>query len=419
MSVPRARGAAHDGISIPPPRREGDNGRMPNRLVPVLVAVALALVAALAVRPALADGAPPVAVQERTLKLPKLPAGGDTSTNLPEDGAIKMPFVTGGAPGVAKRINAAVWGEMLDGVPVPTTPGKTFTPPSGKEVQGTSSLQYKAQFIPAASPRLLSLALDGEGCGAYCENFEHTRLFDLRDGRPVSLGDLLTPDGFAVVGRRIDAERRRAYRKQVRELEGAIKAAAGRKKKDADDDSDDRLAMNKDCLERVDGQPSTPWWLVNEGFSLDGRGGMKLTRYRCSNHAGRALDDVGDVTIAIPAADLQGLLTAYGLAVVQQQGDAPAPPARFDGRELHGRLGGAAITMKLEPLHEGADTQGWYAYDRYRTPIRLAVRLEGGQVVAVEETASQGRFELTIAGGSLAGTWADKDRHKELPAIVQ
>ena len=75
--------------------------------------------------------------------------------------------------------------------------------------------------------------------------------------------------------------------------------------------------------------------------------------------------------------------------------------------------------MKLEPLHEGADTQGWYAYDRYRTRIKLAVQLQGGQVVAVEQTASQGRFELTIAGGSLAGTWADKDRSKELPVVVQ
>lgn len=401
--------------SIAPKRRGGDNAHMPKRLV----FLALALAAAGAAFPALADGAPPVAVHERSLKLPKEPRRADTSTNLPEDGAIRMPFVTGGAPGVAKRINAAVWGEMLDGVPVPTAPGKTFTPPPGKEVQSTSSLKYKAEFIPAASPRLLSLALDGEGCGAYCENFDYTRLFDLRDGRRLSLGDLLTPDGFADLGRRVDTERRSAYRKQVRELEGAIKAAARRKKKDPDDDSADRLAMNKDCLERVDSEPSTPWWLVNEEFSLDGHGGMKVTRNRCSNHAGRALDDVGDITIAIAAAELQGLLTPYGLSVVQQQGDAPAPPARFDGRELHGRVGAAAITMKLEPLHEGGDTQGWYAYDRYRTPIKLAVHLQGGQVVAVEQTGSQGRFELTIAGGSLAGTWADTDRHKVLPAIVQ
>jgi hypothetical protein len=383
---------------------------MPQRLV----FLAFALAAAGTVLPALADDAPPVAVQARALKQARPAAGTE-----PRDGAIKMPFVSGGAPGVAGRINAAVWAEMLDGVPVPTRPGRTFTPPPGKEVQGTNQLEFKATLLPAADPRVLSLALDGEGCGAYCENFNYTRTFDLRDGRRLSLGDLLSVDGFADVGRRVDAARRGAYRKQLRLLEGALKAAARSRKKDADDDTDDRNAMNRDCLERVDSQPSTPWWLVSEEFALDGRGGMKVTRFRCSNHAGRALDDVGDITIAIPAAELQGLLTPYGLAVVQQQGDAPAPPARFDGRELHGRVGGAAITMRLEPLREGVDTPGWYAYDKYRTPIKLAVRLQGGEVVATEQAASQGRFTLTIAGGTLAGTWTDKDHAKELPAIVQ
>lgn len=392
-----------------------DNGGMPKRLVPF----ALALAAVGAVLPALADGGPPLVVQTRTLKLPEAPAGAETRANVPEDGAIRMPYATGGAPGVARRINAAVWSELLDGVPVPAGPGKTFTPPPGQEMQGTRSLDYQAAFIPAAAPRVLSLALDGEACGAYCENFDHTRAFDLRDGRGLSLGDLLTVDGFAEVGRRVDAARRAAYRKQVRLLEGALEAAARSNKKDPDDDTDDRLAMNEDCLERVDSQPSTPWWLLDEEFALDGHGGMTLTRSRCSNHAGRALDDVGDIAIAIPAAELQRLLTPYGLAVVQQRGDAPAPPIRFDGRELHGRVGGASITMKLEPLHEGVDTPGWYAYDKYRTPIRLAVRLQGGQVVATEQAASHGRFELTIGGGTLAGTWSAQDHGKELPAIVQ
>lgn len=386
-----------------------------------LASLAVVLSASFATLPALADGAPAVAVQSRVLKLPKAPPGGDASGNLPEDGAIKMPFVTGGSPGVAKRINAAVWGEMLDGVPVPTTPGKTFTPPSGKEVQGTSSLDFKAAFIPADNPRVLSLALEGEGCGAYCENFDDKRLFDLRDGRSLVLGDLLTPEGFAAVGRRLDAERRAAYRKQLRELALVAKAAAKAAKKDADADEDtgNRIAMNKDCLEQVDSQPSTPWWLASEGFALDGHGGITVTKGRCSNHASRALDDVDQVTISIPSAELHGLLTPYGLSVVQQQGDAPAPPPGFDGRELHGRVGGAAVTMKLEPFKEGAETAGWYFYDKYRTPIKLSAHREGGQVIAVEQTASEGKFDLTSAGGSLAGTWADKDRRKELPVILQ
>jgi len=387
---------------------------MPTRLASVALSLALAgaAIAALAAAPA------PIAVQERPLVLPKLPAGADPPMNVPEDGAVKLPFVTGGPPGVAPRINAAVWRALLDGAVAPTAPGKTWTPPADKLPQGTTSLAYTAQLIPADAPRLLALDFSGEGCGAYCEEFAQTHVFDLRDGREVVLGDLLTVEGFAAVGHRLDAERRRAYQKQLRELQGALRSAH-KGKKDADDDTADRVELDRTCLEQVASQPSTPWWLVGEVFSLDGRGGLALTKGRCSNHAARALDDVGDITVRIPAADLRPWLTPYGLAVLRQEGDAPPPSAAFDQRALHGTLGGMPITMKLEPLREGADTRGSYAYDKYRTPIAIVVRRDGSQVLGTEQTTSQGRFDLTISGGTLAGTWADKDGRKNLPVILQ
>ena len=376
----------------------------------------LALAAAGFVAPMLAAGLPPIAVQQRLLVLPELPAGADMPMNLPEDGAVKLPFVTGGAPGVAGRINAAVWREMLDGATAPTTPGKTWTPPRDKLPQGTNSLQYTVDLFPAANPRLLSLSFSGEGCGAYCEEYTSTRLFDLRDGREVSLGDLLTVDGFAALGHRLDAERRRAYQAQVRELRAALKAAPKGRKKNDDDDTSDRLALNETCLQQAESQPSTPRYLVGDTVSLDGHGGLRLTRDRCSNHANRALDDVDEVKVAVPAADLKAWLTPYGLAVVRQEGDAPPPPAMFAGRELHGRLAGLAVTMKLEPPRDGVDTHGTYEYDKFHTPIPLTLRKEGDTLRAFEQA---GEFELTPAGGSLVGTWRDKDHRKDLPVILQ
>ena len=71
---------------------------MPIRLASAALSLALAGAAVAA----------PIAVQERPLVLPKLPAGADRPMNVPEDGAVKLPFVTGGPPGVAPRINAAV-----------------------------------------------------------------------------------------------------------------------------------------------------------------------------------------------------------------------------------------------------------------------------------------------------------------------
>ena len=367
---------------------------------------------------ALSAEPPAVSVQSRTLVIPKMRPGAETPMNTPEEGAVKLPFVTGGLPGVARRINEAIWREMLDGAAAPTAPGKTFTPPPDKLPEGTTSLEFTARFIPASAPRILSLDFSGEGCGAYCEDFTATHLFDLRDGREILLGDLLSVEGFAAVGRRVDAQRRRAYQEQIRALQAAKKSSRGAKKAEQDDD-EDRLTLNQDCLKQIDSEPSTPRWLVADVFSLDGHGGLAVSVGRCSNHAMRALDDVGEISVAIPAAELKAALTPYGLYVVRQEGEGAAPPSNFDGRELHGRVGGLPVTMKLEPLRAGADTAGWYAYDKYRTPIALTVRQEGGALHASEKTETQGRFELSANGGTLTGTWSDKSDRKRLPVILQ
>ncbi|MBU1360475.1 MAG: hypothetical protein KKC85_12085 [Gammaproteobacteria bacterium] len=386
---------------------------MPTRTRSVVFAILCSSFAALS----LAADLPQIKVQSRELVMPELPAGSERPMNLPEDGAIKMPFVTGGAVGVAGRINDSVWRDMLDGLPAPSTPGRTFTPPPDRLPQGTISLDYTTRFIPKTQPRLLSLAFSGEGCGAYCEDYSVDWTFDLRDGRKLVLGDLLTPEGFAAVGRQVDGERRSAYGQQVRKLRAALRSLG--KHKIDDEDLAERLALNEDCLKQVDSSPTAPKRLLAESFKIDGRGGIVMSRGRCSNHAMRALDDVGDLSIPIAAAPLKPMLTAYGRAVVRAEGDAPPPPDNIDGRELHGRLGNMAITMKLEPFQDGVETRGWYAYDKYRTPIALAVRKDGDDVQAVEQTTGRGRFDLTPAGASLAGTWSDKDERKELPVVLQ
>ena len=289
----------------------------------------LTLAAASATVPAFAADTPPVKVQGRLLVLPPLPADSEVPMNVPQDGAVTMPWVVGGPPGVARRINDAVWREVLDIEPAPTQPGDTFTPPPDQLPQGTVSLTYSAAFIPAATPRLLSLDFSGEACGAYCEDFTHTRLFDLRDGRQLSLGDLLTAKGFADIGRRVDAQRRSAYRQQVRQLKAVLKSAP-EDQNDSESDDADRLALNEECLRRVAAEPSTPDSLLSHSFKLNSRQALELSIGRCSNHASRALDDVGDITVTIPAAALKTLLTSYGRAVVPHQGDAQ-PPAEGAG----------------------------------------------------------------------------------------
>jgi hypothetical protein len=296
--------------------------------VPVSIALVVAMGAGVT---RLAAAVPPVVVFPRVLAMPLPPTGGELPLNVPLDGALTMPWVVGGEPGVARRINDAVWREMLDGASAPTGPGDTFTPPPDQLPQGTVSLGYQAELMPKVNPRLLTLDFSGEACGAYCEEFTLTRVFDLRDGRLISLGDLLTATGFAVVGRRVDSQRRSAYRKQVRQLQASRRSASGDQKDSVIDDAG-RLALNEACLRRVDAEPSTPESLLGHSFKFNSLQGLELLVGRCSNHASRALDDVGEITVTIKAPDLKASLTPYGQALLLQQRKAP----------LHGNNAGHA-----------------------------------------------------------------------------
>jgi hypothetical protein len=142
-----------------------------------------------------------------------------------------------------------------------------------------------------------------------------------------------------------------------------------RNRTDREIDAADRPALNQDCLKRVDTEPRTAAWLPSYPFKLNNSNGLLLSIGRCSDHAKKTLDAIGDIKIkiTIPAADLKASLAPYHRAVV----------------------------------------------------LALAVRQEGSDVLAVEQTGSQGHFELMIEGGSLVGTWPDKDNGQRLPVIFQ
>lgn len=384
----------------------------------------LTLCVAAALPTAHAAGVSTVSITQRAFVRPKLPANADVPINVPEDGAVKLPFVTGGALGVAARINQAVWRKVFDGAVAPTSPGKTFTARADALPQGITTVDYTTRFLPAINPRLVSFTFSGEGCGAYCEEFTEAHTFDLRDGREIAIGDLLTLDGFVDVGRRVDADRKRKYQKEVTDFKALIKASSkSAKGKKADDDPEINLKFNQDCLDEVRTRPSTPQWLGSERLFVDDKGGIVISVGRCSNHAMQALDDVGNIDVTIPADTLKADLTPYGLTVLQGAGDAPAPLSTFSGRELHGRLGGMPVTMTLEPMRDGAQTKGAYFYDKIRTPIALSVQQDndhaGFSIRAFEMAVSAGEINLVTSGASLVGTWESKDHEKQYALILQ
>ena len=125
----------------------------------------------------------------------------------------------------------------------------------------------------------------------------------------------------------------------------------------------------------------------NNYFAFEASGkAFSLTAGRCSNHARRALDHAGDVTLSLPYPALATWLTAYGKAVLLKEGN-DLPATRVFGQVLIGKLAGnTAITI----LHEKDDTSGIsgsYFYDRI--PVAFHARQADQTLELIEPIAAK------------------------------
>jgi hypothetical protein len=322
------------------------------------------------------------------------------------EGSVKMPFVDAEGP-VARRINDALFLTVLN-VAAPVKPGASFTPPVGQLPEGTATQDFEASRNDG---RVLTINISAEGCGAYCENYDVDYNFDARTGRLLALEDLIRPTAFAALARRMNQESRRLYTQQLKSLRQEL-AAARKKRPPAADEIENlqqRIELNEGCL----GEGGEGRWRADGldylGLSL-AKPGLTLRAGRCSNHASRALDDVGDIVLTLPPSELAPLLNDYGRALILQQGDA-GPPASPFGQVLHGRIGNAPVTLRLDRVNANGSVSGQYFYDRYRQLISLNGRLEGDRL-SLSETVEDKQATLTLQqrGTALTGQWQGGER---------
>ncbi|AZN36612.1 hypothetical protein [Iodobacter ciconiae] len=337
-------------------------------------------------------------------------------TSAPAEGAITMPYVAGGSD-VASRINDALYLAVI-GIATPLKSGKTFPLTEGSgELNGMASLDFNVQRNDG---RILSLDIEAEGCGAYCEAYVRSYSFDAATGRALSAIDLFTPGGLSVVAKEVLVERKRSYSEEIKSLKRQ-QAELKRKKAKADDlaDIDERIDFNKRCLEREkENQQSSPQQdvLSYARFSLPQNKAV-FTTGRCSAHVNRALDDVGDISLAILPKDLTALLNPYGKFLLLGQA-AAVPADSLFAQVLHGKIGSAAITMRLEIPNGDGSFSGVYFYDKYRKVIALRGMKKGATLELIEQVAEkdQAKLSLNIKGNQLVGQW--QGNSKQIPAIL-
>ncbi len=312
--------------------------------------------------------AAPLEVQTRTL-----PRAGREQLSLP--------FVAG-AGKTAERINVVLYMTLLSTAP----PATEATLTEDGDAKWYKTLGFT---IARNDDRVLELSIDGETCGTTCEPVHYTLTFEVRTGRSIDLRDVFAPEGLAVIAARMQAERIRRYRDQVRRL--------ARFKDDRFSDQGNKLTFNEGCL-KLETKHETRIESLVAAFAAKN---VTVTAERCSSEATRAYDDVGEVSVTFAYGDAKVPMTAYGKALLLGGNDV-APPTSPFGQALRGTIGTAAVTAVLErPNHDGT-FNARYFYDKRRTPIPLRGRVERDGTIQLMESVTT-RFTLTVVGATLTG----------------
>ena len=359
----------------------------------------------------------------------------------PTNTDIVMPFVLGTDPRVEANINDALFTGQLE-VAAPRHPGKFLSEADGIKIDGLASQAFTTL---RNDERILSIEFTGEGCGAYCEGFTTHYNFDLQTGRQLSLDDLVTARGQQAIARKLAEAKRDAYRTMIDKLNAELKqerASKVKTERDMGDETQERIDFNKDCLDRANsalaelGKTKDAPLAYYADFAL-GADKFILQLGRCSNHAMRAIDDVGELSFELTYAELRPHLTSYGLGLLFKDARPQVPgsdipllctlfkdnkaqsPCGIYGIFLHGTMDGkTAITMRLFK-NANNEVNGAYYYDKYRQLIRLNGHEQGGKLELAEELKTlpgsetqTAALHLSVTGNHVQGKWVGKSEHQ-------
>jgi hypothetical protein len=320
-------------------------------------------------------------------------------------GQFTMPFIRSDNPTVAAQINDDLFISQL-GMLAPKNPGKFVAAGNSIEPAG-QEITVSGEGGPVLSVNFLV-----DGCGAYCETYNQIHNYDTATGRRVNDDDVLTAAGKRELARQMATERLLRFKKQLAEIAAAAKTT---KQKSTLADLNDRKQLNRECADREQ-QALTDEAALGTALRYytqqHAQKALVLTSGRCSNHAMRALDDVGDVSITVPYDKLRPHLTSYGKALLLGEGSAQA--TSIYGQLLRGRLNGTIpITMKL--INESGDTiDGFYLYDKIGKSITLAGKRDGNVLTLTEKFGEEGTpgatFKLAVSGTQVTGQWIGKQQ---------
>ncbi|WP_184165950.1 hypothetical protein [Chryseobacterium shigense] len=253
---------------------------------------------------------------------------------------------------------------------------------------------------------ILSIGIDGEASGAYPEGFSKWVNFDLRTGNFINCPDLFQPNTVKAVENVIN----QSIKKRVDDFLKELKS-----EKNPTEETQEQIGMYENCfiehtLEYIE-------------FYF-GKDKLTFVAGRCSNHAMRALDDLGSHSIEIPYKNLEKYWSPYARNLLS--GSDKVDATGFQNKLLKGKIDKYPVTVLIKRLYTDNEENAFsamYWYDKNKKLIEWDGKIKGDHISITENDyydEKMGKWiprafiEADRKGKKVIGTWQDYKTKKYL-----
>lgn len=305
-------------------------------------------------------------------------------------------------PSIENKINTFLQVDQLEYVPgSEVSPSKLVS--SGKT--SYSNYIYFYSWEKLETPKnILSIAIDGEASGAYPEGFSIWKNFDLRTGNFINTKDLFQPNSIKTIENLIQKN----VKKEINDFLTQLKS-----EKNPSEEVSEQISMYEDCF---------------TDYTLEGieyyfvKDKIRFIAGRCSNHAMRALDDLGSHVVEFSYKELEKHWSSYAKNLLSDS--ERIDKTSFDNKLYKGRIDGKyPITVLINQVYADGSFSAKYWYDKNKKLIQWDGKMKGNHISIIEndyysEETNQWIFkalvEVDVQGNKIVGTWQDYKTKKYL-----
>ncbi|QIY92379.1 hypothetical protein [Chryseobacterium gallinarum] len=305
-------------------------------------------------------------------------------------------------PEVENKINTFLQVKELEYIP------GTGGDPSKLVSTGTTSYSnyiYYYDWEKLETPKdILSIGIHGEAIGAYPEEFADWKNFDLRTGNYINAEALFQKSTAKTVADLIQ----KRIKKRVDDFLVTLKS-----EKNPSEEIQDQIDLYEGCF--MD-------YTLNGIRYFFGKDKLTFVAGRCSNHAMRALDDLGSHELEFTYKELEKYWSPYGKNLIS--GSETIGQTGPGNKLYKGKINGKyPITVLFNEINEDNSFSAVYWYDKNKKLIHWRGKFAQDHFSIIEDDyhseelkawIPRALVEADVKGDKIIGTWQDYRTKKYL-----